>query len=82
MAPFDLPHVTHDMILRFMGVNFSAIVEGSAKIPSRIGTDVKPVFLGGSNATATAKPVSGKTPQQDKAMWEGTSFSFQWVKPD
>jgi carboxypeptidase D len=78
MVPFDVPHVAHDMILRFMGVNFSAIVDGSAKIPSSIGTDIKPMFLGGNKATATTVPVSGKTPQQDKAMWEG---AFGSVSP-
>ena len=70
MAPFDVPHVTHDMILRFMGVNFSAIVDGSAKIPSSIGTDVKPIF-GETDAHSTSVVMPAKTPQQDKAMWEG-----------
>ena len=71
MAPFDVPHVTHDMILRFMGVNFSAIVDGSARIPSSIGTKTKPVFIATSTGKSTNLPVSGKTPEQDKAMWEG-----------
>ncbi|KAL0950076.1 hypothetical protein HGRIS_010080 [Hohenbuehelia grisea] len=70
MAPFDLPHVAHDMILRFMGVNFSAIADGTARIPSSIGTVTKPVFIEGSQATNSAAPVSTKTPEQDKAMWE------------
>lgn len=74
MAPFDVPHVTHDMMLRFMGVNFSAIVDGSAKIPSSIGTDVKPIF-GKTDAQSTSAVMPAKTPQQDKAMWEGT-WSF------
>ncbi|TFK72001.1 alpha/beta-hydrolase [Pluteus cervinus] len=68
MAGYDLPHVTHDMILRFMGFNFSAIVEGSAKIPSSIGGDTKPVFVGGDAAPTNTPPA--KTPEQDKAMWE------------
>lgn len=76
MAPYDVPHVTHDMILRFMGVDFSAVLEGSAKIPSSVGTDTKPMYLKGSEATATIAPVAGKTPQQDKAMWEGTRSAF------
>ncbi|KAJ2915055.1 hypothetical protein MD484_g5370, partial [Candolleomyces efflorescens] len=49
MAPFDLPHVTHDMMLRFMNVNFSSIYgEGTARIPSSLGTaasGVKPLFV-------------------------------------
>jgi len=69
MAPFDVPHVTHDMMLRFMGVNFSAIVDGSAKIPSSIGTDTKPIF-GETDAQSTSIVMPGKNPQQDKAMWE------------
>lgn len=70
MAPFDVPHVTHDMMLRFMGVNFTAIVDGSAKIPSTIGTITKPIFVEEHNATPT-NVVPAKTPEQDKAMWEG-----------
>jgi carboxypeptidase D len=79
MAPFDVPHVTHDMILRFMGVNFSAITDGSARIPSSVGAESKPLFVESSHPKPTLTPVPGKTPQQDKAMWEGThtrSFLF------
>nr|GAT59705.1 predicted protein [Mycena chlorophos] len=71
MAPFDLPHVGHDMILRFMGVDFSALVGGTAHIPSSLGTSTKPVFLEQeASATETAAPDAGKSPQQAKAMWE------------
>ncbi|KAF8638538.1 hypothetical protein AX17_002081, partial [Amanita inopinata Kibby_2008] len=70
MAPYDAPHVTHDMILRFMGVNFSAIVDGSAMIPSSLGDEVKPVYVATSAAQPTSIPIPGKTPEQDKAMWE------------
>ena len=74
MVPFDLPHVTHDMMLRFMNVNFSAIYDGTARIPSSLGAStsgVKPLFLPSSAApTATSVPVQGKTPEQEKAMWE------------
>jgi len=71
MAPYDVPHVAHDMILRFMGMNFSAIVDGSAKIPSSIGdTDTKPIFQKNPASSPTSSPGSGKTPQQNKAMWE------------
>jgi carboxypeptidase D len=75
MAPFDVPHVTHDMILRFMGVNFSAIVEGSARIPSSVGTESKPVYVQTTNLPPTGVPNAGKTPEQDKAMWEGTAIA-------
>jgi len=78
MAPFDVPHVSHDMILRFMGVNFSAITEGSAKLPSSVGNDVKPVF-DGNKPISTAAPGSDATPQQDKAMWEGQLNLFGYL---
>ncbi|KAF7302245.1 Carboxypeptidase [Mycena indigotica] len=71
MAPFDLPHVGHDMILRFIGVDFSALVGGSARIPSSLGTSTKPIFLENSAAAApTAAPDATKSPQQTTAMWE------------
>ncbi|KAF7332638.1 Carboxypeptidase [Mycena kentingensis (nom. inval.)] len=69
MAPFDLPHVSHDMILRFMGVDFSQLLGGSAKIPSSLGTASKPMFLE-STAAPSEAPDAGKSPQQAKAMWE------------
>ena len=75
MVGFDLPNVAHDMILRFMGVNFTAITDGSARIPSSVGDDVKSV-PGVLEEDATPAPASTKTPEQDKAMWEGSSLSF------
>lgn len=78
MVGFDLPNVAHDMILRFMGVNFSAIADGSARIPSSIGDESKPVFVGSEDAASSgdgsSTVPSGKTPEQDKAMWEGMSL--------
>ncbi|KAJ3710610.1 hypothetical protein DFJ43DRAFT_1009204, partial [Lentinula guzmanii] len=47
MAPFDVPHITHDMILRFMGVDFGNILDGSAKIPSSVGSEAKPMYVSG-----------------------------------
>jgi carboxypeptidase D len=76
MAPWDLPHVAHDMILRFMGVNFSAILDGTAGIPSSIGNDRKPIHIEQVEAEPTTALPPGKTPEQDKAMWEGTSKSM------
>lgn len=72
MAGYDVPHVTHDMILRFMGVNFTALTDGSVRIPSAVGADSKPVPAILDDAPS-ATPVSGNTPEQDKAMWEGAS---------
>ena len=80
MAGYDVPHVTHDMILRFMGVNFTALTDGSARIPSVVGSDSKPVptLL---DAVPSATPTSGKTPEQDKAMWEGQHLTPQYMRP-
>jgi len=64
-------------MLRFMGVNFTAIFDGSAKIPSTIGTDAKPIFVEEHEATPPVT-VPAKTPQQDKAMWEGTRLTSVW----
>ena len=76
MVPFDLPHVSHDMILRFMGVNFSAIADGSARIPSKVGDEEKPgpVVIDESEDTPKIPVPAGKSPEQDKAMWEGKDF--------
>jgi carboxypeptidase D len=69
MVGFDVPHVSHDMILRFMGMNFAAISEGSATIPSAVGGKAKPMLAVG-NPQKPAVNAGGKTPEQNKAMWE------------
>ncbi|KAH0840222.1 Alpha/Beta hydrolase protein [Lanmaoa asiatica] len=69
MVPYDVPDVAHDMILRFMGVDFSAILEGSARIPSSVGDDVKPIFMDDENLPVSSKP-PGKSPEQTKAQWD------------
>jgi carboxypeptidase D len=57
-------------------MNFSAITDGTARIPSSVGNDVKPAFTESNPASAVPSTPSAKTPEQDKAMWEGTiSFS-------
>lgn len=80
MVGFDLPHVAHDMMLRFMGVDFSYLTNGSASIPSAVGDDKKPLLAvdgvagdGSAPGTTPGAPAvpPGKTPEQDKAMWEG-----------
>ncbi|KAF7775821.1 hypothetical protein Agabi119p4_4214 [Agaricus bisporus var. burnettii] len=70
MAPYDQPHVAHDMMLRFMGVNFSAIIDGSAKIPSSLGSQAKPVLVEEADAKQPMVTPPAKTPEQSKAMWE------------
>ncbi|KII94629.1 hypothetical protein PLICRDRAFT_127694 [Plicaturopsis crispa FD-325 SS-3] len=70
MVPYDVPHVAHDMILRFMGANFSAIADGSARIPSSVGESTKPIFVEDTHTDDTPTVPPAKTPEQDKAMWE------------
>lgn len=80
MAGYDQLNATHDMMLRFMGMNFSAITDGTARIPSSVGDDEKPSFIESKPASAAPMPSTTKTPEQDKAMWEGTtkkSFQFE-----
>ena len=71
MAGYDVPNVAHDMILRFMGVNFTALTDGSVRIPSAVGADTKPLPALLDDPAATPAPGSAKTPEQDKARWEG-----------
>lgn len=62
MVGFDLPHVVHDMMLRFMGVDFNQIQEGTAaKIPSSVGDQSKEPLPGGGKLSEI----------QDNAKWEG-----------
>lgn len=53
MVGFDLPHVSHDMILRFMGVDFSAISDGTVgHITSSLGDGEKDRSPGTDNGTS------------------------------
>ncbi|KAN0126754.1 serine carboxypeptidase [Russula decolorans] len=70
MAGYDQLDATHDMILRFMGMNFSAITDGTARIPSSVGNNAKPAFTEEEPASAAPAHPTAKTPEQDKAMWE------------
>jgi len=73
MVPYDVPHVAHDMMLRFMGVDFAAVASGSANIPSNVGNSTKPVVkpltgisdLGDGDAAAPAKSL-----EEEKAKWD------------
>lgn len=75
MVPYDVPEAAHDMILRFMGMDFSAILEGSARIPSNVGDDVKPIFTGDENLPVSSDPL-GTPPEQTKAQWDGERLFF------
>jgi hypothetical protein len=54
-----------------MGMNFSAIADGTARIPSSVGDDLKPSFAESKPASDIPTIPNSKTPEQDKAMWEG-----------
>jgi len=43
MVGFDLPDVTNDMIMRFIGVDTSEIPGNAASVPSKVGIDERPV---------------------------------------
>jgi carboxypeptidase D len=84
MVGFDVPHVAHDMILRFMGVDFSIInshASSTGAIPSRVGDDIKPIgevsdsgSPGGGDAVSSPggdAPPKDTTPSDNSAMWQG-----------
>lgn len=75
MVGFDVPTVAHDMMLRFMNVDYSFdhTVGLPARIPSVVGDNVRG-GLAVSPSSSTAVPASGSTAvgEQDQARWEGS----------
>lgn len=77
MVPFDKPVETHDMMLRFMGVDLLAAAGPSARIPSRLGDEKdRMVLIGGGGGTEKdERPmipgVDGKTEAEvaEEAKW-------------
>jgi len=70
MVGFDVPHIAHDMMLRFMGVDFAALLAGSAQFPSEVGGTVKPVIKpppGNSSSGDIKLPFSE---EDDPARWQ------------
>jgi len=68
MVGFDVPHVAHDMMLRFMGVDFTALLTGSALFPSEVGDAVKPIIkpaLGNSSKDDNVSPE-----EDDPTRWQ------------
>lgn len=81
MVPYDVPHVAHDMILRFMHVNFSALADGSARIPSSVGADAKPHFVTlGEAEGGEGEGKPGKTEEQHTAMEEGVCLIYSLMR--
>jgi len=72
MVGFDVPHIAHDMMLRFMGVDFTALLTGSALFPSEVGGAIKPVIKpapGNSSDDDSVKPPSSD--EADRTRWQG-----------
>lgn len=82
MVGFDLPTIAHDMILRFMGVDFGVdhTIGLPARLPSVVGDDVRGGFAV-TPGSSTAAPASSSTgvSAEDEARWEGTVSSFNLV---
>lgn len=68
MLGWDLPHVAHDMMLRFMNVDFGKITTGTAgRISSSLGDTPK----------ATPLPGGGTLSELElNAKWQGTASRF------
>ncbi|CAG7848349.1 Pheromone-processing carboxypeptidase KEX1; AltName: Full=Carboxypeptidase D; Flags: Precursor [Serendipita indica DSM 11827] len=68
MVGWDLPHVVHDMILRFMNVDFGRITTGTAgRIPSSLGDTPKETPLPGGGTLSDLEL---------KAKWQGAPRLF------
>lgn len=53
MAPYDVPFAAHDMLLRFLGMDFLAAAGPASTVPSRVG-DEKESILGAVHPDGTA----------------------------
>jgi carboxypeptidase D len=76
MVPYDLPQVSHDMMLRFMGLDITQLASGSANVPSKVGNDTKPALHPAkpdatATSTNTAAGGGATSAEQNKAMWDG-----------
>lgn len=72
MVGFDVPVIAHDMMLRFMNVDFTKLTSGSARIPSAVGDDVKPSieFNSGGDGSTDSNGVHVPTAAEEKARWD------------
>lgn len=72
MVGFDVPVIAHDMMLRFMNVDFTKLTGGSARIPSAVGDDVKPLIglSGGGDGSTDPNGVHVPTAAEEKARWD------------
>jgi len=79
MVGFDVPHVTNDMILRFMDVDFSLLPGQAASSKSRIGDDDR-VVIGFGTGGSTGMPLfKGGNSRQDAWYNAGSAVLFLLV---
>lgn len=71
MVSYDAPIAAHDMMLRFMNVDFSLLVYGTPGWESRVGDQERVIAVkGGSEAAQESK---GEVVSSKGADWEGAS---------
>jgi len=72
MVGFDVPIVAHDMMLRFMNVDFTKLTDGSVRIPSAVGDDFKPSpgLHSGDDGSTDSNGAHIPTPAEEKARWD------------
>jgi carboxypeptidase D len=72
MVGFDVPVVAHDMMLRFMNVDFTKLIDGSVRIPSAVGDDFKPTIdlNGGGDGSTDSNGAHVPTAAEEKARWD------------
>lgn len=79
MVSYDQPEAAHDMILRFMDVDFSLLVDGTPGYESRLGDQERVTATTSENAVGAGKgDASGgsSTGTVEKlSSWEGMSAS-------
>ncbi|KAL1410267.1 Cell death protease [Vanrija albida] len=66
MAGFDVPHVTNDMIMRFMDVDLNLLPGLTGAGTSRVGDDKRPAVHFGPQPTTTGMPIL----KAGKGDWE------------
>lgn len=66
MVGFDVPHVSNDMIMRFMDVDVSLLPGMISQWPSRIGDDERTVIYVGDGESGGVHLIKG-----GNTDWEG-----------
>ena len=72
MVGFDVPIVAHDMMLRFMNVDFTKLTDGSVRISSAVGDNVKPVvdLSGAGDGSSDSNGMHPPTAAEEIARWD------------